>query len=60
MAWKSHLRPSLLVSVLDIDLRACGALRSVAVAHLMGNGHIQLLLELYANFHMQLRDPWAL
>ena len=26
----AHLRPSLLVSLLDIDLRACGALRLVA------------------------------
>ena len=29
---KTHLRPSLLVSMLDIDLRACGALRLVTFA----------------------------
>ena len=32
LSYPDHLRPSLLVSVLDIDLRACGALRLVAFA----------------------------
>ena len=32
MAGEIHLRLSLLVSVLDIDLRACGALRLVTFA----------------------------